>query len=707
MAETATRDQAVSYPIIGGSQAEVARLFRDVRWHRLDDYWRPWHRLVEECLRMVAGRHWEIWIDLLGQFVDIRELMTNDEREWRQTPVFNWIGYWYQITHAKLTENPPQVAFLPSSPDYRDSLMAELMDGIHKHLWDVTGMVDNHDILARWVCAAGRGWTYSYWDPDAGPSEPMVGEALMAQEDGSMRVVENAAYEMRDNELVPVEGGRPYSMPRGEIAVEILSPLEVRSSPEPVPEWKKRWVTRRGVMHVDEIQEKYGITIAPDVESGMGDELAQLLFGLGNMGAVQQTRRRTYTEDLSERSEGFAWVYESWERPRYDVEGMENGRHVIVVGSQGDKVALDESIQEGPDYWPLHAFDFVGVPARPTGKTPVEDMTPIQRAYNRGWAQILEHRALMTNPIWVLIGGAGIEEIPNAPGSVLHVPYAGPGVQPLQAVTPPNLSSDVWRTQELLLEALQDIGSLRSGSEGRPPTRDASGELVKELRFNDDRFIGPTAIRIANMYAKMVSDAWIPLLQYGWDDERMIRVEGDEARARHMLIGPEMFEGKVNVKPIPEALIPEGREERQRRIERWYAEGLFGPPGTPEAAATFFQVINYPHLNRAARPGGVDREMAEWENAELLRGITHLPEEAHEDVIHIDVHRQVEASPDFKRLPEEVQALFQMHRKAHEMQMQNKALKELAKGAAAADLIGGPEQESQPAQSSAGATQGQ
>jgi hypothetical protein len=711
MSETVLRERAREYPEIGGDPARIAQLFRDSRWHGLDDYWRPWHKLVEKSIRMVAGRHWDIYIDLLGRFVDITEFMTDEERAWRQRPVFNWIGYWYQITHAKLTENPPQVAFMPSSADRKDALMAETMDPIFKYLWDIVGMFDKHDLLTRWIVATGRGVTKSYWDATAGEAEPLVGPAQIVGPNGQPQYVEQAPYgrHPESGEIVPlvearedgalIQTGEPLILPKGELNVDILSPLEVRSSTEPVPQNEKRWWAQRGVMHVDEVAELFGLELEPDVHpSGTEDEIAQILFGLGSMGAAQASPRRPTSDEMSSATEGFVWTYECYERPRYDVPDMDNGRHTLVVGREGEHVVVDEPIQEGRDYRPYNVFDFIGLPGRPVGKTPVEDLTPIQQSYNRGWGQILEHRALMTNPIWIHIG-PGELEISNQPGQVINVPFAGPGIKPLDAVSPPHLSSDVWETQALLLNTLQDLGSLREGSEGRAPGRDSSGQLIRELRFNDDRYVGPTAIRTASTYASMVQFGWIPLLQYGWDTERMITTSGENNRARFMLVEPEMFQGRVNTKPVPEALLPEGRDERQLRIERWYAEGLFGPPGDPGATATFFDLINYPHLNRAARPGGVDREMADWENAQMLKGVPVLPGETHDDALHLEAHREIEASPEWYRLPQEVRAIFEMHRKAHEIQLQNKALKMLVEAGAMQDAAGDiiPGQES-PAQ---------
>jgi hypothetical protein len=88
-------------------------------------------------------------------------------------------------------------------------------------------------------------------------------------------------------------------------------------------------------------------------------------------------------------------VDEYWERP-LPVNGMQ-GRLLIVTDT---KVLYDGPNpfpkMKGPS--PIRCFQFVGMPGRPAGTTPMEFLVPLQRQMNRGWAQAMEHQALMTNP---------------------------------------------------------------------------------------------------------------------------------------------------------------------------------------------------------------------------------------------------------------------------------------------------------------------
>jgi len=72
---------------------------------------------------------------------------------------------------------------------------------------------------------------------------------------------------------------------------------------------------------------------------------------------------------------------------------------------------------------------------------------------------------------------------------------------------------------------------------------------------------------------------------------------------------PEMWEqGHVHARPDIVSAIPESQPARQARLMNWYQQGVFGPPGMPEANQKFLSMTNYPDMNRLTRmDGGVDK----------------------------------------------------------------------------------------------------
>ena len=99
-------------------------------WHSQDHLLLARDRQVEENIRMLASEQWSVWSEGLGRFVDIAELMEDVDERWRQRPVINRLLIWFMLTHARLTENPPILSFLPSTGDRSDAQLAEVLDTV-------------------------------------------------------------------------------------------------------------------------------------------------------------------------------------------------------------------------------------------------------------------------------------------------------------------------------------------------------------------------------------------------------------------------------------------------------------------------------------------------------------------------------------------------------------------------------------------------
>jgi hypothetical protein len=39
-----------------------------------------YHRTIEDNVRMLAGRQWDVWSEIMGAYVDVSQYMTDEER---------------------------------------------------------------------------------------------------------------------------------------------------------------------------------------------------------------------------------------------------------------------------------------------------------------------------------------------------------------------------------------------------------------------------------------------------------------------------------------------------------------------------------------------------------------------------------------------------------------------------------------------------
>lgn len=619
------------------------------RWQAQDSALLPYHRQVEENVRMIVGRHWDVWSPVLGQYVDVTRWMTEDERRWRQRPVINRILHWYILTHARLTENPPIVTFQPATADDLDAKLAEAMDTIFKTVWHDCDMLETIDRLMAVMIPGGQAYLKSGVDFSVGDSTYVPQQ----QQDGTYTLVEEK---------------------EGQITCDVLNGLECRGEWGGQPWHKKRWHIHRSFLSPTTVYEKWGQWVPPDTwqatnADGTGGYLTRLLFGSGYFGAAQAREYGANVQGMGNeaaRKEGYVTVDEMWEAPSdaipgYAAQGNSPGGRLLTVTQE--RVLYDGARPYAFRYTsPIRAFVFVNVPGRPMGTSPQEMMNPVQKTYNRGVAQILEHRNLVSNPILLIANQSGIQEgqVTNRPGSIIH--HNGvPGVpDPIRYLEPAPLSADVWKTQEYLSETMDFLGNV-TGSTGDAPTDDPSGIAIKQLRYNSDRFIGPTAKRAVGEFVRVIQD-WIVILPSIWPQEKILAYSGEDDVVRTIAVYPEMWEGNVRIEPDMDSMIPEGRQERIQRVTTMYQLGAFGPPGSPQAAKALLDLTKFPHMNRLDISGGVTRITAQQAMSSIARG-TQAADVPIYPWYNFDiwtgVFTEFMSGPEYLKLPEPVQAQFQ------------------------------------------------
>ncbi len=661
-------------------------------WDVQDDVLRRRDRQIEENIRMLAGQQWAVFNPRIGRFVDVTQWMTAEEKKWRQRPVFNKLLSWFIITHARMNENPPIITFVPG-PDRIDAMLAATQDVIFKTKWREVKMSEVWDRASAWLIPAGTVYLQSTIDLNKGDFIEFSGQAgeedmeglepeqvdqvNAAQQNGGRVGFDQDGQLQFDDEGKPLGPEGAHSERKGDLAVEVLNPVQVRGEWSPAPWHDKAWHMTRSFLSSAEIWQAYGIKLKGGEQSTTGGGSTtgvqeRLTYGSGYFGAADPSVFGSdFSQDVSIPDPTHE-VFTLWHKPapfaRMDESKEEPGGRLLVCTR---KEVLHDTTRpvRYPNTSPIRRFEFVSLPGRPAGgSTPQEAMNFPQRVFNKVAALIIEHANLCANPIKIIDAQSGIEEtqITNRPGLAISV-NRRERIPPFEWVAPPPLSNDAYKVLEFMAQQIDEMGNL-AGTEGDAPTQDASGELVKELRFNSDRFLGPTMRRAAEEFARMAED-WEVLFPVIYDEEEILSYAGTDNVARTILVQPEMFEeGSVNVVADVESMLPEGRGEKQKNITALYANGLFGVPGSPQAVSTFFELSQFPHLGRAGKFGGIHRITADQENGKLLQGVpfNEIPVfEWYNDLVHLLSHEEIMSSPEFLELDPMIQAGFEAHRQMH------------------------------------------
>lgn len=662
-------------------------------WAKQDAVYRLRDRDIEESVRMLAGQQWWVYHHLLG-WQDISYWMSDDEKRWRQRPVFNRIMPWFILTHAKMTENPFNCTFIPG-PDHHDGELAEALDTLFRGKWRDLRMVGTWARTAAWIIVGGTGFTQTRVDLNKGDYEDWVGRAtlpVIGPDDSPILgpdgqpVTQEVDGVPFDKDFKPLailrhdglqQTGKPHRARRGELVVDVHSPLEVRGTWGPLPWEEQRRHTIRSFLTPEDVFNRWGVECESDVTdlpTGSGDFLERLLFGTGFYGAASTPLHPWAGSMNTTETDGYVCVQSDWFAPDDKTEGMEQteespgGRLLITAKGK----VLRDGVRPIPFKWTsgVRCYEFLRLPGRPWGSTPLEMMKSPQKSYNQGWKQILENRSLVSNPqqIYDLDSGLKAHQIDNMPARQYGIRMK-PGVEnPIKWITPPAMGPDVWRAQAALAQELAYLGS-NTGTDPQQAAkivgRKASGELMKELRFNDDRFLGPTMRRVAEEMGRMVED-WRTIFPYIYTRETVLHFTGEDRAARTTLLLPELFNtADCTVQPDIESMMPEGKGERRDRAYAMWKDGWFGDVKEPKSRRMAHEAGRFPSSGILEMPGGVHRAAAMAEHTEMLAGRPAVILEWQDHSVHLDEHETFMSSKEWLRLPDPIRELFTQHRELH------------------------------------------
>jgi len=653
-------------------------------WNSQTGLFQTRDRMIEENCRMLAGDQWSVFHPGTGKYLDLSEFLRDDEKRWRQRPVVNYLLRWYMLTHARMTENAPVISWNPG-PDANDAKLAEALTLVQKVVWRDGNMDDVVFRLMAWLIVAGSAGIVSHIDPEGGKWVPETADVpvpilgpngeMLGMTPGPVPNVpltgrfEPAIGMTLDGQQVPLPNAQPKMRRQGRIAMDVVTPLEFRGEWGPRAWYDKSWHALDCLYRPDELQAKWGVDVAPSRKASQDDRRARVLYGTGQFGAMSA---RMGGVSSQEALRDLIPVRQFWIKPRStdpelaDSPTNPGGRYVVLTD---ERVLYDGPRPVAFPYTsPIHKWDFVYVPGRSSGTTPQEALNGPQRSSNKARAIVMENANLTGSPKFVIDSSAGIEpgQWTNEPGSGV-IANVRTGVSPVQWLTPPSIGESVYATLSQTKDDINLLGNM-DGQSGKAPTTSASGELVKELRYNEDRYYGPTLRRAVPEFGRM-AQTWKAMMPLIYDRETVLSMAGSDRIVQTISVYPELFEvGTVNAEPDLESMMPEGRGERRQRVQWMYESGMFGPPQSPEAIAQFMERSRFPHDSRTLVPAHVDWQTAEAENGELAlgadpMGIPALPWYDH--AVHVAAHERVMKSREFLKFPPQVQQAFAMHREAH------------------------------------------
>ena len=538
-----------AYPTGDNADDEIYATFSRELLEEQQEAMEPLFLTWTQNLLFLAGHQWWEYDSASGAFRPPRA------PEWKERPVRNLIRPFFKHFLAKATKNRPTSVCVPASTDPEDIHAAELGNDVLKAKWIELQMYKTIRRSIAWVIPTGNAFIVPYWNTSSGILQPLttlVNALAHDRETGEpvgMEMIEVPADE--DGEpILDEEGGfdleaEPAYVDIGEVGYKVFSPFQVFVDPGAECEEDVSFVLIVEPMLIRDVKKKWG-----DAASGITAEDTHELDRYTDMVSGMAAGADTHiVASETRRSDNIpkTLVINYHEKP---TEDHPFGRHWVTAGQK----VLEKPGPLPDGVWPIGVWlGDIDVPGRFHHEATMTAAVGLQREYNEVCGQIKEHHNLLLRGKWLVPIGSNIRrgQITTQPGEVIQ---HTPGLPPQMADLKP-LPQKVYEEREKLLADFELITSMYQVSMGKAPPGVTAGRAFLTLQEADDSDMAPFIEMLEGSVAKL---GWltIQIIQQFYDEERLLRVSGDNHRYRVRTFKGADLSSIVDVEPQAGSAFP-------------------------------------------------------------------------------------------------------------------------------------------------------
>lgn len=511
-----------------------------------NDHYVGFYQTWMKTILFLLNKQWIKWMAKVRRYV-----VDTDVPAWQQQPVTNVVYAIYRSIEAKLKKQRPALEVVPPSGDSDDRESADLGQSLLQHLWRLLKMPHKMRRGIGWFLSAGAVFISVHWDPDAGELVPFTELREFPHSNAMM-----AALGETEDRAVPLdEDGEPFEdedgnldlehepalVPEGQIAVEIVDPLCVRTNPEcrdydEADEFyiADLWTREDAIEHFKLEEEDL-----PDGQAGDGDRqmyedlLSSAAAGPGWLGGADAMGSQIGASQESAIGNRVLVIafYSRKERKKYP-----NGRHWINVGTR--KVWPPEDDEDYPDgeaplpngFWPpVVPVLATPIPNQPQAIGVLSQVVPLNEAINTLDAKILEHHVQMTmGGKWIVHPEDKGLKITSDPGQKLTSKGYALGKQPIQAQIEA-LPAEVYNERTVLMDKVRLVSSVSQQELGGKPEGVNAGRAFLVLQEAVDTVIGPDLEAWESAFEE-VGRRMLVLGQRYYRESRKIQIRGERGQ---------------------------------------------------------------------------------------------------------------------------------------------------------------------------------
>jgi hypothetical protein len=493
------------------------------RWHIQDDSFTGYAKEWTLSFLFLLKKHWWKWDTKQSRYAPERNVP-----RWRQRPVTNLVYAVFRSGLAKLTKQRPTFDVVPASGDTDDRNAAKLGESVLHQLWQQLKLSTTHKRTAGWLLTTGNAFLRVHWDTDAGAVAPLTTPAPHPDpEKAAQGETQDVAVDDEGEPRQTADGAIDYAaepdqMAQGEVAVSLVSPLQIRFNPDAEsPEEAEEWYIG-SLWPVERAAKQFKLPAAKLITGG-DDALANAL-DLVSAAASSSAKVDVgmATGDKSEEIGARVLVLEYYRKPCADYP---EGRHWVQVNRT--PVTDEQALPYG--FWPpCVAIQDTPVPGQPWAIGLIPQIVPLNDDLNRHTGKIREHQVTMAmGGAWILDPADRALVITSEPNQKL-VTKAPTGREPKQAV-PVSLPAEVYAERDTIKQDCLLVSGLNENAVGSAPDGSPSGRSLLVQQEISNSVFEPTLLALEQGFSE-VGRRMLTLARKYYREDRILRTRGQSGQ---------------------------------------------------------------------------------------------------------------------------------------------------------------------------------
>ena len=560
------------------------------------------------------------------------------------------------------TDTPEDQAAAAAANRYIDTILKEAGDGPARSR------------MASWMVLTGNVFVHTGYDNDRRHGETFYPTMACPQCGAESAVDDGEICPTCQIALVPAQDGtgqpKGEMLPNGRIRREVYSPFQVYLDVEAESMDDVEELVARKRYPIDVIESRWGKKVEPDSgstvdkQTGMSYHRAlahaegQLEYGVG-LGGSMRSQETSATVDQF-------WVRPCKEFPQGTVALFVNSN---LINPDQLKNGLPVKEKDGRPRWTWHHFKFDEVPGRIYGRTPLDDVAPIQEQRNKMESLLLLMIKRQAAGGWLVPRGLGIEPITGDPGQIITynvLPGMGTTPKPERFQGDPVATALIGYLEKLDSDMEGEAGTYEVLKGSAPPGVSAGTALRLLLERSITRFT-PVIARLEEGLTDVYLDELLIFQQFATTD-RMAKIQGPGHTWETECFSNADLTGNVDIIVEAGSAMPRSAVGTAANIQDLVGMGALNPQ-MPE---TQYKILK--EMGSTGLLGGADMDIQQAERETYRFHQENKPPvinpviDAH--AIHLQVHRQWALTADFEKTDQSLQAIWMQHMAEHQMAMQ-------------------------------------